>query len=97
MVVHFTLELTVLLVVMEIALVLQNLSVLCSILSHGFCFTFLFLLYLTSLFHGPFFIIIILQSHSHHHGLYKCFIFQKGMYPFCWIILERLNKKKEQK
>lgn len=51
MVVHFISELTILLIVMEIALVLQNLSVLCSILSHGFCFTFLFLLYLTSLFH----------------------------------------------
>lgn len=94
MVVHCTLQFTIVLVVMDTALLLQNLSVLYSIFSLVFCFPFLFFLYLTSFFHRPFF---ILQSCSHHHGLNKCFTFQKSMYPFCRIILERLNKKKEQK
>lgn len=62
MVVHFISELTILLVVMEIEQKDFAIPELCSILSHGFCFTFLFLLYLTSLFHGLFLLLLLFYN-----------------------------------
>lgn len=82
MLVHYTLQFTIVLIVMEIAVLLQNLSVPFSTLSHVFCLTS-FLVPDTFISWLFFFSFLISESYSQYYGLYKCFVFQKSMYPFC--------------